>query len=191
MEIKTLDDLDLGGKTVLARVDINSPIDPESGEIIDDMRIRAHLPTIKALANSKLVLLAHQSRPGREDFTTLEKHAGILTKLCEKDVRYTDSVFGSAAKREIGALGRGDVLLLDNVRFCAEETSKLVTTGTPAMQANTFMVKRLSSYVDAFVNDAFAVSHRNQPSVVAFPQVLPACGGRLMEREVYHLEKIS
>jgi phosphoglycerate kinase len=191
LEIKTLDDLDLGGKTVLARVDINSPIDPETGEIIDDMRIRAHLPTIKALANSKLVLLAHQSRPGREDFTTLEKHAEVLGQLCKRDVKYTDSVFGSAAKREIEALKKGDILLLENVRFCAEETSKFVTTGTPSQQAKTFMVKRLSSYVDAFVNDAFAVSHRNQPSVVAFPEVLPSCGGRLMESEVFHLEKIS
>jgi phosphoglycerate kinase len=191
LEIKTLDDLDLGGKTVLARVDINSPLDPETGEIIDDMRIRSHLPTIMALANSKLVLLAHQSRPGREDFTTLEKHAGILSELCEKDVRYTDSVFGSAAKREIGTLDKGDVLLLENVRFCAEETSKLITTRSPGEQARTFMVQRLSSCVDAFVNDAFAVSHRNQPSVVAFPEVLPSCGGRLMESEVYHLKKIS
>jgi phosphoglycerate kinase len=190
LEIKTLGDLELDGKTVLARVDINSPLDPESGEIIDDMRIRSHLPTIEALGDSKLVLIAHQSRPGRSDFTTLEKHVGILGELCSKDVKYTDSVFGSAAKREIEALKQGDVLVLENVRFCAEETSKLITTRTPSEQAKTFMVKRLSSYVDAFVNDAFAVAHRNQPSVVAFPQVLPACGGKLMESEVLNLTKI-
>lgn len=190
MEIKTLEDLDLYGKTVLARVDINSPLD-QNGEIIDDMRIKSHLPTINSLQNSKLVLLAHQSRPGRSDFTTLRKHAGILGELCSRDVKYTDSVFGSAAKREIEALKQGDVLLLENVRFCAEETSKLITTRTPKEQAKTFMVQRLASYVEAFVNDAFAVSHRNQPSVVAFPQVLPACGGRLMESEVFHLGKIK
>lgn len=190
MEIKTLDDLELDGKTVLARVDINSPLDPETGDIIDDMRLRSHLPTIEALQDSKLVLLAHQSRPGRSDFTTLKKHAQILGKLCRKEVKYTDTVFGKAAKREIEALENGGVLLLENVRFCAEETSKLVTKRTPAEQAKTFMVRRLSSYVDAFVNDAFAVAHRNQPSVVAFPQVLPACGGRLMESEVANLGKI-
>jgi phosphoglycerate kinase len=176
--------------TVLARVDINSPIDLESGEIIDDMRIRSHLPTIDVLRGSKLVLLAHQSRPGRFDFTTLEKHAQILGGLCGRKVTYTDSVFGSAAKREIEALNNGDVLVLENVRFCAEETSKLITTRPPAEQAETFMVKRLSSYVDAFVNDAFAVAHRNQPSVVAFPQVLPACAGKLMESEVENLTRI-
>ena len=190
MEIKTLDDIDLSGRTVLARVDINSPLD-HNGEIIDDMRLRSHLPTIKSLQNSKLVLLAHQSRPGRSDFTTLERHAKVLGALCGKDVKYTDAVFTRAAKREIDALKQGDVLLLENVRFCAEETSKLITSRAPAEQAKTFMVRKLSSYVDAFVNDAFAVSHRDQPSVVAFPEVLPSCGGRLMESEVFHLKKIS
>lgn len=190
MEIKTLDDLELDGKTVLARVDINSPLDPETGDIIDDMRLRSHMPTIEALQDSKLVLLAHQSRPGRSDFTTLKKHAQILGELCRKEVKYTDTVFGKAAKREIEALENGEVLVLENVRFCAEETSKLVTKRAPAEQAKTFMVTRLSSYVDAFVNDAFAVAHRNQPSVVAFPHVLPACGGRLMESEVANLGKI-
>ena len=190
MEIKTLDDIDLSGRTVLARVDINSPLD-HNGEIIDDMRIKSHLPTINSLQNSKLVLLAHQSRPGRSDFTTLERHAKVLGALCGKDVRYTDAVFTRAAKREIDALKQGDVLVLENVRFCAEETSKLITTRTPAEQVKTFMVRKLSSYVDVFVNDAFAVSHRNQPSVVAFPHVLPSCGGRLMESEVFHLKKIK
>ncbi len=190
MEIKTLDDLELDGKTVLARVDINSPLDPETGDIIDDMRIRSHLPTIDALEGTKLVLLAHQSRPGREDFTTLEKHAEILGQLCDRNVKYTDTVFGKAEKAEIDALENGDVLVLENVRFCAEETSKLITSRSPAEQAKTFMVQKVSSYVDAFVNDAFAVSHRNQPSVVAFPRVLPSCGGRLMESEVENLSKI-
>jgi phosphoglycerate kinase len=190
LEIKTLDDLNLGGRTVLARVDINSPLDPESGEIIDDTRIRSHLPTIEALINSKLVLIAHQSRPGRSDFTTLEKHAKILGNLCGREVKYTDTIFGKAAKLEIEGLGNGGVLLLENVRFCAEETSKLITSRTPVEQAKTFMVRRLSSYADAFVNDAFAVSHRNQPSVVAFPHVLPSCAGKLMVSEIINLENV-
>jgi phosphoglycerate kinase len=114
----------------------------------------------------------------------------MLGELCNKDVKYTDAVFSKAAKREIDALERGDILCLENVRFCAEETSKFVTSRSPKEQANTFMVQRLSSYVDVFVNDAFAVAHRNQPSVVAFPEVLPSCGGRLMESEVKNLGKI-
>lgn len=190
MEITTLNDLDLGGKVVLARIDINSPIDPQTGEIFDDMRIRSHIPTIDALKNSKLVLLAHQSRPGRSDFTSLEKHAKILDGLCDSNVKYVDSIFGSAAKREIDTLEKGDVLLLENVRFCSEETSTEIIKKTPEEQAKTILVKKLSSYVDAYVNDAFAVSHRNQPSVVAFPQILPSCAGKLIENEVMNLKNV-
>ena len=189
MEIRTLKDLDLEDKIVLARIDINSPITIETGEILDDMRIKSHLPTIEALKNSKLVLLAHQSRPGRSDFTTLEKHAKILEKLCSS-IRYIDCVFGSTVKREIDRLENGAVLLLENVRFCSEETHSDVIKMTLAEQAQTILVKKLSSYVDAYVNDAFAVSHRNQPSVVAFPQVLPSCAGKLVENEVTNLENV-
>ncbi len=190
MKIKTLDDFDLKDKTVLARVDMNSPLAPETGEILDDMRIRSHLPTIEALSDSKLVLIAHQSRPGRSDFTTLKKHAEILEKLCCSNVKYTDTIFGSAAKREIDALENGEALLLENVRFCSEETSSEITKRTPEEQAKIIMVRRLSSYVDAYVNDAFAVSHRKQPSVVAFPVVLPSCAGKLVESEVANLENV-
>ncbi len=189
MKIATLKDLNLENKTVLARVDINSPIDPETGEIFDDMRIKSHLPTIDALKNSRLVLLAHQSRPGRSDFTTLEKHAKILEKLCSS-IKYVDCIFGGAAKREIDSLENGGVLVLENVRFFSEETNSEIIKRTPEEQAQTVLVKRLSSYVDAYVNDAFAVSHRNQPSVVAFPRVLPSCAGKLMESEVTNLENV-
>lgn len=190
MKIRTLNDLDLENKTVLARVDINSPIDPESGEILDDMRIKSHLPTIDALKNSKLVLLAHQSRPGRSDFTTLEKHARILEKLCRTNVTYIDCLFGSTAKKAIDSLENGAVLLLENVRFCSEETNSEIIKRTPQKQAQTLLVKELSSYVDAYVNDAFAVSHRNQPSVVAFPQILPSCAGKLLESEIVNLKNV-
>lgn len=188
--MNTLEDLELKGKTVLARLDINSPIDPESGEIISDLRIKSHLPTIEALKNSKLVLIAHQSRPGRPDFTTLEKHAGILKKLCQGRVKYLDCLFGSQAKREINGLKNGDVIVLENVRFCSEETSSEIKKRSPEEQAKTIMVKKLSSYVDAYVNDAFAVSHRNQPSVVGFPELLDSCAGKLMENEVSNLENV-
>lgn len=190
MKIRTLNDLDLENKTVLARVDINSPIDPETGEILDDMRIKSHLPTIDALKNSKLVLLAHQSRPGRSDFTTLEKHARILEKLCRTNVTYIDCLFGSTAKKAIDSLENGAVLLLENVRFCSEETNSEIIKRTPQEQAQTLLVKELSSYVDAYVNDAFAVSHRNQPSVVAFPQILPSCAGKLLESEIVNLKNV-
>jgi phosphoglycerate kinase len=188
--LPTLKDLDLADKRVLVRVDINSPIDPKTGRILDDTRIRSHTPTLEALKASKVVLLAHQSRPGLKDFTTLEPHAKRLKALSGKKVKYVDEVFGSSVRREIEGMEVGEVLVLENVRFCSEEVSDEIIKKPPEDQAKTILVRKLSSYVDAFVNDAFAVAHRHQPSVVAFPQVLPSCAGKLMEREVNTLSGV-
>ncbi len=190
MELPTLRDAELDGKRVLMRIDINSPIEPETGEILDDTRIRSHLPTIEALDSARLVLLAHQSRPGLEDFTTLEEHSRRFGELIDREVYYVDDVFGRAAREEIRRLRRGEVLLLENVRFCSEEVVEEVKRKPPRLQAKTNLVRKLSSYVDAFVNDAFAVAHRAQPSVVAFPEVLPSYAGKLMEREVENLSRV-
>ena len=86
MTIGTLTDLDISGKTVLLRVDFNSPIDPASGEILDDKRFREHLPTVRALEDARCVILAHQSRPGKKDFTTLQAHADKLEHLLGRQV---------------------------------------------------------------------------------------------------------
>ncbi|NOZ59353.1 MAG: phosphoglycerate kinase [Euryarchaeota archaeon] len=172
------------------RIDINSPIEPSTGTILDDTRMRSHVATIEELSGTRLVLLAHQSRPGLEDFTTLEAHARRLAQLLGREVRYVDDVFGRAAREEISGLRRGEVLLLENVRFCSEEVAGEVKTKPPEAQAKTNLVRKLSSYVEAYVNDAFAVAHRTQPSVVAFPVVLPSYAGRLLEREVENLTRV-
>jgi len=190
MELLTLNDLDLEDKKVLVRIDINLPIEPKSGEILDDARIRSHIPTIQRLSSSKVVLLAHQSRPGKKDFTTLEKHAERMSRILGKEVRYVDDVFGSRAREAIEKMKNGDVLMLENVRFCAEEFGEEVVSKPPAEQAKTNLVRKLSSYVDFFVNDAFAVSHRSQPSVVGFPIVLPSCIGLEMEKEIRTLSTV-
>ena len=182
MNFPTLDDADVNGKTVLLRVDINSPIDPSTGEIMDDKRMRECAPTIRELSRrgAKVVIIAHQGRPGDEDFTTLEKHARRLREVAGLDIKYVDDVFGSTALSAIRALKPGEVLLLENVRFCAEETLK----GSPEEMAKTLLVRRLSSVADIFVNDAFGAAHRDQPSLVGFGAVLPTYAGRLMEREL-------
>lgn len=190
MEFPTLNDLDLEDKKILVRVDINSPIDPKTNEILDDTRIRSHIPTLESLKISKTILLAHQSRPGLKDFTTLETHARRLQELSGMRIKYVDDIFGSEARRAISSLRKGEILMLENVRLCSEEVSETVINKPPEEQAKTLMVQKLSSYVDIFVNDAFAVAHRNQPSVVAFPVVLPSCAGKLMEREVATLSKV-
>ncbi len=190
MGLPTLNSAKLANKRVLMRIDINSPIEPSTGTILDDTRIRSHIATIEELSESKLVLLAHQSRPGLEDFTTLEAHSRRLAELLGMEVRYVDDVFGRAAREEIFRLRSGEVLMLENVRFCSEEVVEEVKSKPPSVQATTNMVRKLSSYVEAYVNDAFAVAHRSQPSVVAFPMVLPSYAGKLLEREVENLTKV-
>ncbi len=190
MDFPILRDFNLAGKRVLLRVDINSPMEPDTGEILDDARLRGHLPTIQALGRSKIAILAHQSRPGLRDFTTLEMHAKRLGGLLGTDVRYVDDVFGRAAQEEIKSLKEGEVLMLENVRFCSEEVSSDVVGLPPKEQANTHLVQKLSANADFYVNDAFAVSHRSQPSIVGFPMVLPSCAGMLMEKEISMLLKV-
>jgi phosphoglycerate kinase len=188
--LPTLDDFDFEGKKVLLRADINSPLDPQSGEILDTSRIKGYLPTLERLNQSKVVIIAHQSRPGKRDFITLEKHAKVIGALTKRKVSYVDDVFGTCAKKAISKLGDGEILVLENVRFCSEEVAKRVVSKSPVEQAKTHLVRKLSSYVDFYVNDAFAVAHRNQPSVVAFPMVLPSCVGPSMEREINTLSKV-
>ncbi len=190
MEFPVLKDFDLNGRKVLLRVDINSPIDPDTKEILDDTRIRGHIPTLHALEGAKVAVLAHQSRPGLRDFTTLEMHAKRMEELLGRKVKYVRNVFGQATEDEITRLKNGEVLMLENVRFCSEEVSDDVKNMSPEEQATTNLVRILSSYVDFYVNDAFAVSHRNQPSIVGFPVVLPSCAGKLMEKEVTMLSKV-
>ncbi len=180
----TIDDFDTDGKTVLVRVDLNSPMDPQ-GNILDDMRIRSHIATLKDLENSKVVLLAHQSRPGKKDFTTMKPHAHLMSKHLGRQVRYVDDIFGTYAKTQIASMENGDVILLENVRFYSEESLE-----RPAEeQARTFPVKKLEPFVDIFLNDAFAVSHRSHLSVVGFTEALPSGAGRVMEKEIVSLDR--
>lgn len=187
MEFKTLDDFEVEGKTVFVRVDINSPIDPDTGEILDDNRIQKCSETLKELSkkNAKTVVIAHQGRPGDEDFTTLEKHADKMSQVLNTEVNYIDDLFGPAARETISDLENGNILLLENARFYSEE----VINRPPEKQAKTHFVRKLSPLGDLFVNDAFAAAHRSQPSLVGFGVKLPAAAGRLMETELRELSK--
>ncbi|MGZ4913743.1 MAG: phosphoglycerate kinase [Halobacteriota archaeon] len=174
-----MDELDTHGRTALVRVDLNSPIGP-NGEILDDIRFRGHIPTIKALDDAKTVLLAHQSRPGKRDFTTLKRHGEKLSSLIEKDVTYVDSIYGHEVRQTIQAMNKGDVVLLENVRFSAEEALKAPLEDL----AKTYLVTDLALVCDLYLNDAFGTAHRAQTSIVAFPLALTSGAGKLMEREV-------
>src|SRR5256885_16519673 len=117
----TMDDFDLSGRTVLLRVDINSPIDPATGQLLNDARIREHLTTIRDLRHSKVALMAHQSRPGKDDFTTLEVHAERIAALLGRPVTYVSSLSGRPAIEAIAAMRPGDGIVLGNTRFYSEE----------------------------------------------------------------------
>jgi len=180
----TIDDIDLRGKTVLCRLDLNSPMDPK-GIILDDSRFRSHLITLKELEDSKVVIISHQSRPGKSDFTTMEPHSRLLSKLMRCNVDYVDDIFGSHAINSIREMENGGVILLENTRFYSEESFER----TPKEHSRTHMVKRLSPICDVFMNDAFSVSHRSHLSVTGFTEVLPSIAGRVMEKEIDSLNR--
>lgn len=179
-----IDDFNLTGKTILCRLDLNSPMDPNNG-ILDDKRFRGSLTTLKELEDSKLVLMSHQSRPGKNDFTTMEPHAQRLSELLGKDVDYIDDIFGSLASSRIKKLKKGDILMLENVRFFSEESLKR----SAQEHAQSHMVQRLYPLMDFYLNDAFAVSHRSHLSIMGFTWVLPSIAGRLMEKEITSLSR--
>ena len=186
MPIGTIRELGCSKKTVLLRLDLNSPIDPTSNLILDDKRFREHLPTIRALSDSRVVIVTHQSRPGKKDFTTLEAHAEKLEDLLGKTVMYVDSIFGRHAREAVHGMSVGDVLMLENVRFNAEENLTL----KPEEAKKTHLVKKLSAMADVFVNDAFGTAHRSQPTIVGLPLAMRSAGGLLMEKEVATLSKV-
>ena len=193
--INTLDDFDFNGKTVLCRLDLNSPYDRESNRLKDTTRIAAAAPTVKELSElgAKLVLLTHQGGDLEYDnYTSTELHAGVLFSLISKKVKYIDDVCGPAARAAIADLKSGEILLLDNVRYMAEELTLFETKLklTSEAQAKTLVVRKLAPLADIYVCDAFAAAHRDQPTLVGFEKLLPSAMGRLFEKEYEVLAKI-
>jgi len=178
----TIDDFDLAGKTVLLRVDMNSPVDPATGRLLNDARLREHMVTIRDLRKSKVAILAHQSRPGKDDFTTTEQHAIRLSQLLGRQVRYVDGLFDTETLETIRGMALGEAIMLENTRFYAEEDA--LADAKLEKMAKSHMVRRLSTVADYFVLDAFAAAHRAQPSLVGFAEILPTMAGRVMEKEL-------
>ena len=187
-EFHTLEDFDFKDRTVLLRVDINCPLDKESLAIINDSRIRRIIPTVRELMGkrAKVVILAHQSRKGKWDFTSLEEHSRRLARHLNSPVRYVDDVMGEEAKKAIGELQPGEVLLLGNVRALDSETAK----GDMAFHADSELVSALAPLIDYYVCDAFGAAHRSQCSLVGFEAKVPSASGRLMAKELYALSAV-
>jgi phosphoglycerate kinase len=181
MRKKTIEDIDVEGKKVLVRVDFNVPLD-EKGNITDDTRIRAALPTINYLIErgAIVILVSHLGRPkGKvQERLRMDPIAQRLAELLDKEVIKTDDCIGDEPKQAIEDMREGDVLLLENVRFY------------PGEEANDpEFSKQLAELADVYVNDAFGTAHRAHASTVGVAEFLPAVSGFLMKKELEYLGK--
>lgn len=195
VNITHMDELDLSGKTVLLRVDINSPIDPKTKKIVNENRIKKSIPTIKKILDqgAKLAIIAHQGDTlDYDNLISMEEHAEKLTQHLGRTVEYIDDTAGPAARAKVKALNPGEAVLLGNVRYYSEEISTFETVVklTPQRMCETYLVKNLAPLVDVYINDAFAAAHRNAPSMVAFQQLMPYAGGLLLMEEVSTLSRV-
>lgn len=176
MNKKTLEDFDVNGKKVLVRVDFNVPMD-EQGHITDDTRIRAALPTIKYLSEhgAKVILASHLGRPkGKVNMKySLGPVAKRLSELMGKDVTMAEDCIGEPAEKAVAAAKPGDVVLLENVRFYAEEEKN-----------DREFAKKLASLAELYINDAFGTAHRAHASTAGVAEFLPAGAGYLMKKEI-------
>ncbi len=173
---KTINDVKITGKAVLLSVDYNVPGDA-SGNVADDYRIRNSLPTINYLLkkNCRVVIISHRGRPGgkpKKEFS-LRHVASSLQKLLGQPVQFVADCIGPEAQEAKNKLGKGQVLLLENTRFHAEEEANDAT-----------FAKQLAQGMDFFVQDAFGNAHRSHASTVAITKYLPAVAGLLVEHEV-------
>ncbi len=188
MKYKTLDDVNVKGKTVIVRVDFNSTVDPETKKLLDDERIKLHSVTIRELAEkgAKVIVLAHQGRPGDADFIGLGQHANRLKEILGIDVKFVEDVVGEKAVTAIKELRDGEILLLDNVRTLSDEMAKK----SIEEHANSMIVNALAPLADLFVIDAFAAAHRAHASIVGFIPKIPTVFGRVMEKELLAIDKV-
>jgi phosphoglycerate kinase len=192
MKFKTLNDFNFKGKKVLLRSDLNSPI--VKGKVQDNDRFVESAKTIKELKKkgaNLIVILAHQSRPGRKDFRGLKEHAKILNryvkvkfmpKVVLPNSRSRSGIDQKLVERNTLAHSRkGEAILMGNVRNLREEFKP---------STNNKIVEMFRDF-DIYVNDAFSVCHRNQTSIVSFPKIMESCVGRLMEKELRNLERVK
>lgn len=175
-------DLDIEGKKVLIRVDYNVPLN-EKGEITDDRRIRASLPTLEHVLSNKgsVVLMSHLGRPKGKvvESMSLKPAAARLQEILQKEVRFAPDCLGREVEELAAGMGRGDVLLLENLRFHPEEEAN-----------DPQFAESLSKLGDVYVNDAFGTAHRAHASTVGVTQHFKECAaGFLMKREIEFLSK--
>ncbi|HXL13353.1 MAG TPA: phosphoglycerate kinase [Bradyrhizobium sp.] len=177
--LRTLDDVDVKGKRVLLRVDLNVPM--EQGRVTDATRLERVAPTILEISNKggKVILLAHFGRPkGRDPKESLKPVATALAQVIHRPIAFADDCIGEVAQRAVAAMKDGEILCLENTRFYKEEEKN-----DPAFAAE------LAKLGDIWVNDAFSAAHRAHASTEGLGHVLPAYAGRTMQAELEALGK--
>ena len=193
--MRSIDDIDVAGRRVLLRSDLNVPLDKTgaTGAITDDGRIRASLPVIRKLSErgARVVVMAHLGRPKGDDFAaraaggpSLRVVAERLGELFGKPVEFAADLVGPSAHATVAGLADGDVALLENVRFEPAETSK-----EDSERAG--LAARLAELGDVYVGDGFGVVHRKQASVYDLPGLLPHAAGDLILAEVAVLRRLT
>lgn len=182
MNKKTVRDINVSGKRVLVRVDLNVPLDEETGAISDDTRIRAVLPTIRYLIDMKarVILCSHLGRPEGKvvDELRLAAVARRLSEILGSPVEMAMDCIGTQVEEAVGRLKEGEVLLLENLRFHPEEEKN-----------DPGFAQALARLADIYVNDAFGTAHRIHASTVGVAALLPAVAGFLMEKEIDVMDK--
>ena len=183
MPKQTIADIDLYGKTVLLRVDYNVQFD-DSGEILDDHRLKESIPTIRALQDkeARIVICSHRGRPNGEFVDELRNQpvATHLSKLLGQEVNALDEAIGPEVKKAVTKLAGGEIVLLENVRFYEGEEAN-----------DPGFARELASLADVFVSDAFGTAHRAHASVVGVGFYLPAISGLLMQKELDYLSRVT
>jgi phosphoglycerate kinase len=192
--MRSIDDIEVSGKRVLVRSDLNVPLDKSgSGAITDDGRIRASLPVIRKLADrgARVIVMAHLGRPKGEDFAeraaggpSLQVVAERLAELLGRPVAFASDLVGPSATSTVAGMADGDVALLENVRFEPAETSK-------DESERVRLARDLAKLGDAYVGDGFGVVHRKQASVYDLPKLLPHAAGDLVVAEVAVLRRLT
>ncbi len=183
MAFKTLSSYNFRGKKVLLRTDINSDVKEGTRKVLMSERIKEAAITISELKKKKarVVIIAHQGTPGKDDFVSLKQHAAFLNKFVK--IKFIPDLIGKKAVSAIDNLKSGEAILLENLRFEEDEFH-------PEKKDN-ILIKVLGKKFDYYVNDAFSVCHRKQTSIVCFPKLIKSCAGRILEREINALQKVK
>jgi phosphoglycerate kinase len=195
LKIRAMSEFAVGGKTVIFRPDLNSPIDPRSKRIVNTNRIEKTVPTLEWLLDrgAKVAIIAHQGDTlDYQNLIPLGEHAEKLAALTGKKVSYIDDVCGPGARAAVKGLANGEAVLLGNLRYLTEEISTFESAVKlkASEMLDTWLVRSLGPLADLYVNDAFAAAHRNCPSMVAFQELLPTAGGLQLVDEYTALKTV-